>query len=204
MRLSARKKAWANIVSTIIVGWGQSGVSGARQVENRQIPVTLATLPQSIPYARAQRDATPLADWATALFGIDWDRAGEKKRKAPTSLQQACNMLATSLQLAPYSGMAGVLPRCRSRATAAFLGPKGRTPAPTVLRHPSRCRQDTSRKQAGRALANALRGTARLSGTRSTGLPQMGDGLRLVGNGTRCRCPIPAAGLLPHGARTAR
>ena len=70
-------------------------------------------------------------------------------------------------------------------------------------------RQDHHRQMAPdrsewRALVNALRGTTRVSGTRCSGLPQMGDGLRVVANGTRCGRPIAAAGLLSHGAGTAR
>ena len=73
------------------------------------------------------------------------DRAVEKMRKPPTSLQQACNMLTTGLQLLPHFGIAPILPCCRSGgATAGFLQPEGRGPAPSGLRPVRWCRQDTS------------------------------------------------------------
>jgi hypothetical protein len=43
-------------------------------------------------------------------------------------------MLATSLQLWPYSGAATVLPRWHTEAPIAFLQPKGDAPAPAGLR----------------------------------------------------------------------
>jgi hypothetical protein len=51
----------ADRVSTTIVGSYQIGVSSSRQDEMRQILVTGSTLPQSILYTLALRDAAPLA-----------------------------------------------------------------------------------------------------------------------------------------------
>ena len=104
--------------------------------------VTLATLPPSIPYSRALPDSTPLAGW-TGLVPGWWNRAGERGRRLPTSLQQACNLLATCLQLLPHSSATTVLPRVDARATLAFLQPKGRAPAPAGLRLAWSYRQET-------------------------------------------------------------
>src|ERR1035438_10135721 len=54
------------------------------------------------------------------------ERAGERRRKDPTSLQQACNRFATSLQLWGRSCTATVLLRRRSGgATGFFLLKRG-------------------------------------------------------------------------------
>jgi hypothetical protein len=113
----------AFLISTTFAGSSQTGVSGACLPETPQIPVTLATLPQSIPYTRAPRDATPLARGTGPALGPG--TGGERRSKLQTSLQQACNMPATFLQLRRWSGTAPVLPRSRMGPTTTFLQPKG-------------------------------------------------------------------------------
>ena len=83
------------LVRTTLAGSRQTGVSGAGQLEIGRIPVTLATLPWSIPYGQARRDATPLAGWTAPGLGPQTRRQGEGR-----NLKEACNLLATYLQLA--------------------------------------------------------------------------------------------------------
>ena len=59
----------AHLLDTTIAGSRQARVRGTRRHEIRRIPVTLATLPLSIPYSRALRDATPLAGWTAPVLG---------------------------------------------------------------------------------------------------------------------------------------
>ena len=84
-----------------------AGVSGARQREIRQIPVTLAALPLSIPYIRALRDATSLAGWTGLALGL-----GTGREREGGGFQQAYNRLATCLQLPCNYGPTLVLLRC--------------------------------------------------------------------------------------------
>ncbi len=107
------------LLSTTIAGRRQAGVSGARQLEIPQIVVTLATLPQSIPYTRALRDATPLEGWTAPVLslGSGWGRE-------VGSLQQACNRLATCLQHACNYGDTPALLRC---CPGAARGPRPRS-----------------------------------------------------------------------------
>ena len=59
-----------------------------------KIGVTSATFPQSISYTRNLRDATLLARWAAPVLGL-----GTGRERGGESFQQACNRLATCLQL---------------------------------------------------------------------------------------------------------
>ena len=119
-------------LSTTIAGLRQTGVSGARRLEIRQIPVTWSTLPQSIPYSRARRDVTPLAGWTAPVLGPGTGREG-----GGGSFQQACNRLATCLQLLCNHRQASVVLRCCSGGARGprshSLSPKG-APAPAGLR----------------------------------------------------------------------
>jgi hypothetical protein len=101
--------------------------------------------------------------WGTLALSIHYMgaraevRAGGGRRKVPISLQQACNMPATWLQLARCSGTAEVIPRWRSEATTAFLQRKGGAPASSGLRC---ARREGVKTSACRTLRGA-RGTQR-------------------------------------------
>lgn len=114
----------ADLLRAAIAGSRQTGTSGTHQIEILQIPVTLATLTQSMSYTRALRTLRrPKAGQDRCLA---WRLGtGKKRRKAQTSLQQACKMPATSLQLWRCSGITTVLLRWRkggTRASSACVG----------------------------------------------------------------------------------
>lgn len=83
-----------NETTLTLAGSRQTGVRGAREFEIRQFPVTLGSLPPSILWTRALGDAALLAGWAAPVLGLGpgWEREGG-------GFQQACNRLATCLQL---------------------------------------------------------------------------------------------------------
>ena len=70
----------AHLLSTTIAGSRLTGVTGARQLEIREILVTLAALLLSLSYGRALRDATLLAGWAALVLGLGTAR--ERSREA--------------------------------------------------------------------------------------------------------------------------
>ena len=111
-------KSSVHPVSTTIAGSRPTGVRGVCQLEIRRIPVTLATLPQSIMITRAWRDALMLAGGTAAVLGLGPGREREGGR-----FQQACNRLATCLQLACNYGDTPALPRC---CPGAVRGPRPR------------------------------------------------------------------------------
>lgn len=102
-RAAARQRA--QLVITTLAGSRQAGVSGARQLEIRQIPVTWATPAQSILYARALRDAALFGGLSAPVVGLGTGWQGDRG-----SLQQAYNRLPTCLQLP-----------CNQRDTPALL-----------------------------------------------------------------------------------
>ena len=116
-----------------VAGSRQTGVRGARLPETGQIPVTLATLPQSIPYARALRDAALLAGWTAPGLGPRTSReregGGHKEacRRLTTGLQHACNFLATM----------GMLRHCYGIAPARHGGHERVPPAKRQRSHPA-------------------------------------------------------------------
>jgi hypothetical protein len=98
----------AQICPLLIAPRPPATASGAgRRLEIRPIPVTLPTLPQSIPQTRALRDATPLGGWTAPVPGL-----GTGREKEGGSLELAWNWLGTPLLL-----------QCCSGATTAFLRP---------------------------------------------------------------------------------
>ncbi len=111
--------SWAQLVNTTLAGSRQTGVSGARRVEIRQIPVTWATPPQSILYARALRDGALFEGLSAPVLGLGtgWEGDGG-------SLQQACNRLATCLQLPCNQGDTSALLWC---CFGAVPGPRPRS-----------------------------------------------------------------------------
>jgi len=117
---------WAHFLRTAIAGLRQTGVSGARQLEIRQFPVTLAILPQSIPYSRALRDATLFAGWAGPVLSQRSGRESEggslqhARNILGTCLQHACNYGHTTVRLRCCPGAAGG-PRVRSSSRKAAL-----------------------------------------------------------------------------------
>ena len=80
----------AHLPSTTIAWSRLAGASGTRQREIRQIPVTWATLPLSIPYSRVLRDAIPLAEWTGLVLGL-----GIGRERAGGGLREARNILGT-------------------------------------------------------------------------------------------------------------
>jgi hypothetical protein len=94
-----------------VAGSRQTGVSGARRLEFRPIPVTLAALPQSIIYTRSLRDATPLAGSIAPGLSPQTKRESEGGslkeacKMLTTGLQHACNMLPTTAILRHYYGI---------------------------------------------------------------------------------------------------
>ena len=132
----------AHFLSTAIAGSRLTGVSGPRQLESRQSPVTMTTLPPSIPYSRAKRDTTPLAGWTGQVLGLGTGR--ERERGSPryarnileTCEEHACNILAT-LELLRCCSSGTLAPPSRSfsrkaallrRQSSASRGGAGKTP----------------------------------------------------------------------------
>ena len=76
-------------VAKVLHALGQPVVGLPRQVEIRQIPVTFPTRPDSIPGARALRDATPLPGGAAPGPGPGGNRARGGRGKLQTRLKQA-------------------------------------------------------------------------------------------------------------------
>jgi hypothetical protein len=125
--------AGPHVVRITTAGSRRTGVSGAPEHGIRQIFVTLATPPQSIPYAGSLPDATPLEGWTEPTHRLRIGRETEGK-----SFQLACNRLATCLQLLCNSGTAPALAGCHpgtdreprphsSRGKAALLRRRGST-----------------------------------------------------------------------------
>ena len=113
-----------------LAGSRQTGVRGARQFE-----IVNSLLPWQ-PFRRLYFVRGPCGTLRCSQAGRHRCSASgpggrekeEASKKPARCLQQACNMLATCLQLARYSGTATVLPRRRLGATSVFLRPKGRAP----------------------------------------------------------------------------
>src|ERR1035437_10992020 len=80
-----------------------TGTAAGRRLGIYRIPVTWPALPESILYTRALRDAPPLEGWPVPASRPDTGR-GKEGKGPPRSLQQACNMPATTFQPWPYSG----------------------------------------------------------------------------------------------------
>ena len=94
----------------------EPGRSGRRPpAKIRRIPVTLVTLPQSMIYTSALWDAALFAGGTAPAVGLSSGREREGGR-----LQQACNRLATCLQLACNYGGTPALRRCCPAAARGF------------------------------------------------------------------------------------
>jgi hypothetical protein len=84
--------------------------------ERGRILVTSRTLPPSISLTWASRDALPLGGWSAPV-----PRPGTGVQGREKSFKQACNRLATCLQLPCNYGGATVLPGCYSGVAPAQL-----------------------------------------------------------------------------------
>src|ERR1035437_9072327 len=97
-----------------------TGTAAGRRLGIYRIPVTWPALPESILYTRALRDAPPLEGWPVPASRPD-TRRGEQGKEPPRSLQQACNMPATTFQPWRYYGATMALLWRYYGATMALL-----------------------------------------------------------------------------------
>jgi hypothetical protein len=112
---------------------GQPLLSRAMPVQNPAGPCNLGS--PSVVYTlyldRAGCDVARRLDRTSAQPRC---RTEVRRRKAQTSLQHACNMPATSLQLRRYFGTPPVVLQCRTGNTSTFLQPKDGTVSSAGLR----------------------------------------------------------------------
>ena len=131
----------AFLISPTIAGSSPTGVSGARQPETSQIPVTLATLPQSI-HLICGHCGTRRRSHAGPDQCSDRGPGGSEKEEAsnqpPTGLQHACNMVATAAMLRLCYAVALVLHGVHDLVPTAERRRSGVLRAPPRLVAPAR------------------------------------------------------------------
>ena len=134
---------------------------GARWLAISRISVTWATHPQSITCNRALRVAAPLAGRTAPVLGH-----GSGREREGGGFQQACNRLATCLQLACNYGHTPALLRCcpsaarapRARSCAAHEQPLGNALPDTCVcwsAHQGSCRTAREGTMPGGSISGA-------------------------------------------------